>query len=313
MNRGWGSGAGTGWVPPTTRWVGRLLIANGVAFFLTLLVGRGLVFDLFAFHPSRVLVRPWGAVTYLFLHGDFWHLLFNMLALFFFGPPLEERWGGDEFLRFYLIAALGGVAFSFLFAFDSSVIGASAAIYGIMMAFALTWPDAPIHVWGIFPVPARWLVGFLFVVSLVSAFGGAGGGVAHFAHLGGLVTGFLWLRTGGRLQRLSLGIGRRARAPRVQTRGRPPASGARSGSGDGPRGILRVLPGSRSGMGTGSRPESRAGSPVGRGAGDAGRSEAALLDAVDRVLDKISASGMASLTPDERALLDEVSRRHRTH
>jgi membrane associated rhomboid family serine protease len=136
-----------------TPWVRRLLIANGVVFLITLLAGqtfRPAIIDWFAFHPNQVLTRPWGAVTYMFLHGDLWHLLLNMLVLFFFGPPLEERWGSREFLKFYFICGLGGVALSFLFASGASVIGASAAIYGVMLAFAMTWPESPIYVWGIF-------------------------------------------------------------------------------------------------------------------------------------------------------------------
>ena len=125
----------------------------------------------------------------MFLHGDLWHLLINMLVLFFFGPPLEARWGSQEFIRFYVICGLGGAALSFLFA-PQGIIGASAAVYGVMLAFAITWPEAPIYVWGIFPIKAKWLAAFLFALTFISAVGGADGGIAHFAHLGGLVTGF---------------------------------------------------------------------------------------------------------------------------
>lgn len=284
-----------------TPWVRRLLIANGVVFVITLLAGqplRPLIIDWFAFHPGQVLTRPWGIVTYMFLHGDLWHLLLNMLVLFFFGPPIEERWGSREFLKYYFICGLGGVALSFLFASGASVIGASAAIYGVMLAFAMTWPESPIYVWGIFPVKAKWLVGFMFVLTVLSAAGGSGGGVAHFAHLGGLLTGFLYLRLDGRLGKLSLGI---------PTRGSAPNTG---GSGAGRTTRVSVL--TREPRPPESRKETVPGrGPRGRPWQDA--EEEALLDEVDRVLDKISATGMSSLSADERRLLDEVSKRHRAN
>jgi membrane associated rhomboid family serine protease len=263
-----------------TPWVKRLLIANVVIFFLTLVIGEDLVFRWFAFAPAAVLTRPWGAITYMFLHGGFGHLFLNMLVLFFFGPPLERRWGSQAFLRFYLICGLGGVALSFLFV-PNWIIGASAAVYGLMLAFAMNWPNAPIYIWGIFPVQAKWLVAFLFVVSVFSAFGSAGGGIAHFAHLGGLVTGFLYLKSDWRPGLPSKG---RARSVRVRK--------------------MAIVPREES-------PKDSAPQPG--GVDDWAERDTVVLDEVDRILDKISASGMSSLTPEERKVLDEVSRRHRSN
>jgi len=262
-----------------TPWVKRLLLANAVAFLVTV-VDRDLFFRWFAFAPSEFLTRPWGAVTYMFLHGDFWHLFVNMLVLFFFGPPLESRWGSREFVKYYFLCGLGGVALSFVFA-PYWIVGASAAIYGLMLAFALNWPEAPIYIWGIFPVKAKWLVGFLFAVSLMSAFGGADGGIAHFAHLGGIVTGFLYLKSDWRpdLPRRAKRRGSVERRLAIVPR-------------DEPRGEARSAE---------SRPADRPGR------------EDTLLDEVDRILDKISATGIASLTDAERGTLDEVSRRHRSN
>ncbi|MFW5904953.1 MAG: rhomboid family intramembrane serine protease [Gemmatimonadota bacterium] len=260
-----------------TPWVKRLMIANGVIFLFTVLLGVDLVADWFGFHPSRILTRPWGAVTYMFVHAGFWHVFINMLMLFFFGPPLESQWGGREFIKFYLICGLGGVALSFLF-MPASVVGASAAVYGVMAAFAMTWPESPIYVWGIFPVKAKWLVAFLFVLSFFSAVGGAGGGVAHFAHLGGLITGFIYLKAdwhpSERLEKLK-------KATRVRR--------------------FAIVP----------REESR---EEERGDGGSWKSEDdELLDEVDRILDKISEEGMASLTREELRTLDEVSRKRRSN
>ena len=261
-----------------TPWVKRLLIANAVVFVLTWVIGREFVLDWFSFQPTKILFRPWTPLTYMFLHGDFWHVFMNMLVLFFFGPQLESKWGSSEFIRYYLVCGLGGVALSFLFV-SYSIIGASAAVYGIMLAFAMAWPDAPIYFWGIFPVKAKWLVGFFVLLTFINAFGGAGGGVAHFAHLGGFAAGFLYLKTDWRASKAIQDMGKAARARRFAIVPREEREAATSG--------LR------------------------RASDDA--AEKTTLDAVDRVLDKISAEGMASLTEQERELLDQVSKKHRTN
>ncbi len=255
-----------------TPWVKRLLIANAAVFLLLLLVPA--LAPYLAFAPARILTRPWTVATYMFVHANFLHLLFNMLGLFFFGPPLEARWGSREFLKYYLICGLGGALLSFVFGLYGAVVGASAAVFGIMLAFALNWPNAPIYFWGIFPIPAKWLVAILAAMSLFSAFSGARDGVAHLAHLGGFAAGFLYLKLGDgfRLRLASF----KKRTPK-QSR-------------------LTVIPGGS----LGSRPK-----PPRR------KDDEKLLDEVDRVLDKISASGLASLTAEERRILDEVSRRYR--
>ncbi|MGH7555671.1 MAG: rhomboid family intramembrane serine protease, partial [Longimicrobiales bacterium] len=262
-----------------TPWVGRLIIANTVIFLFTYMNENLLSY--FAFVPSRVLTQPWTAVTYMFAHGGIGHLFFNMLGLFFFGPALESRWGSREFIKFYIICGLGGAALSFLLAPANPIIGASAAVYGIMLAFAMNWPEMPIYIWGIFPIQARVLVIILAAISLLSAFSGSGGNVAHFAHLGGFAAGFLYLkldrRGGGAIAKL-----RKFSAKRRMT----------------------VVPGNKETTGrpaTPQRPDRRA----------TDAQEAQLLDELDRVLQKISTDGMSSLTPSERRLLDDVSRRYR--
>jgi len=267
-----------------TPWVKRLLIANVVVFFITM-VYQDFFFEWFAFAPSKVLTQPWGAVTYMFLHGDLMHLFVNMLVLFFFGPPLEARWGSPDFLKFYVICGLGGVALSFLFV-PAWIVGASAAIYGLMLAFAMNWPEAPIYIWGIFPVKAKWLVGVLFLVSLMSAFGGGGGNIAHFAHLGGIITGFLYLKSDWRPGSVKKGKRSGIRVRR-----------------------MAIVPRE------GSRPDAK---PGGRSVGNPpaeewSRGEESVLDEVDRILDKISAEGMTSLTPEEKKTLDHVSRTRRSN
>lgn len=272
-----------------TPMVKKLLVANAAVFLLTLFVGERLLFDWFGLQPGRILVRPWGVATYMFLHAGIWHILMNMLVLFFFGPPLEARWGEREFLRFYLVAGLGGAALSFLF-MPQMVVGASAAIYGVMLAFALNWPNAPIYIYGIFPVKAKWLVGFLFVLTVLGTFGSSGSSTAHFAHLGGILAAFVYLKADWRPQ---------ATISRLKRR----TSGGGGGRGSRSPRPLAIVPREVQ--------EQRTESSTGDGTSTPPSDERKLLDEVDRVLDKISAEGMGSLTSEERRLLDEVSRRRR--
>ncbi|HWV57636.1 MAG TPA: rhomboid family intramembrane serine protease [Longimicrobiales bacterium] len=267
---------GFGFGYPLTPWVKRLLIANAAAYLLFGFLLPDRAWSYAAFVPSQILFRPWTPLTYMFLHAGFFHLFFNMLALFFFGPPLEERWGSREFLKYYLICGLGGAVLSFVFAPNAAVVGASAAVFGIMLAFAMNWPDSPIYIWGIFPVKAKWLVAILAGLSLLSAVQGVGDGIAHFAHLGGFVAGFLYLKVD---------------APRGHLAGLKKRFS---------RSRLTVIPGGKTGP-----------TPTVKRASRPAREEERVLDEVDRVLDKISTQGMSSLSAEERRLLDEVSRRYR--
>ncbi|MCY4574924.1 MAG: rhomboid family intramembrane serine protease [Gemmatimonadetes bacterium] len=303
-----------------TPWVKALLIANGVVFLVTFIVGAEPVFDLLAFSPARIWSRPWGMVTYMFVHAGFWHLLMNCLFIFFFGPPLESRWGSSMFLRFYLICGLGGVLLSFAFS-NSAIVGASAACYGIMLAFAMIWPNTPVYIWGLVPVKVKWLVIVLVSISFLSAVGPNGGGIAHLAHLGGAIAGFLMVKSGwlpavapgapvrsdwgpgagggkGR-RRAAGGEGRWARWWGEIT-GRTGARGRRRG------GRAWVV---RDGGGGDDRKEGRGPRTEDRGA----KRERAELDKVDAVLDKISEHGINSLTAEERDLLDRVSRQTRAN
>lgn len=301
-----------------THWVRILLIANAALFLVTVVVGPARMFDLFAFSPGRVLVQPWGMLTYMFMHAGLWHLLMNLLFIFFFGPPLEARWGSDRFIKFYLICGLGGVLLSFAFS-DAVIVGASAACYGIMLAFAMAWPNQTVHIWALVPVKVKWLVIFLVAMSFVSAISPSRDGVAHLAHLGGAVAGFLLVKSGW----LSAYGGMSAN---VSDRG-PGAGGAgvwgrrrrKPGWSDWRRLVRRSRPGPNLWREGEDRRRDR------RRAEDATDAAAMRviqeymaerrahqeLDRVDEVLDKISAHGINSLTAEERALLDRVSKQTR--
>lgn len=175
-----------------TPFVRALLFANIGVFFLQSVTEWVTVALIFV--PRLILVRPWTVVTYMFLHAGVMHLAFNMLALFFFGPRVEERLGSRSFLYLYLLSGISGALLSLIMGGSAAVLGASGAVFGVMLAFAWFWPDAPIHIWGIIPIPARMLVIITTVLSLWSGLGGVRSNVAHFAHLGGYVGAFLYLK-----------------------------------------------------------------------------------------------------------------------
>ena len=138
-----------------TPWVLRLLIAN-IVMFLVAAPGTPL-FQLLMFVPAWVLQRPWTPLTYMFLHANMAHILFNMLGLYFFGPRVEVRIGSRDFILLYLAAGLAGALLSFFFE-SVPIVGASGAIFGVLLAFAHFWPDERIYLWFILPVPARLMV-----------------------------------------------------------------------------------------------------------------------------------------------------------
>jgi membrane associated rhomboid family serine protease len=180
-----------------TSWVLRLIIANVFVFLLTM--SSPAIVDNWVFVPALILLRPWTIITYMFLHASFGHIFFNMLALFFFGPRLEIVLGGKKFLLLYFISGISGGLLSFFFTPHAAILGASGAVYGVMMGFAFFWPTEPMYIWGILPVQSRWLIVFMTLLSLYGGFGADGGGIAHFAHLGGFLGGYLYLRINRRM------------------------------------------------------------------------------------------------------------------
>jgi rhomboid family protein len=197
---------------PVTPAVKALLIANIAAFVVTFF-WREIEIP-FRLQPQAVFERGavWQFVSYMFLHGNFSHLFFNMLTLWMIGVELERMWGTRYFTKFYFACGLGAGLTQVLLGvlpgsigsqfYYTSTLGASGAIFGLLLAFALYFPSRPFLVFFVFPVPARILVIVLGAISLLMAISGGGGGVAHTAHLGGLVTGYLYLK-GKRINLLS--------------------------------------------------------------------------------------------------------------
>jgi membrane associated rhomboid family serine protease len=185
--------------PPAIKW---LLIIN-VIFYVgprLLYLNLDTFYHIFGLVPERLFngLYLWQLVTYLFVHGGFWHIFFNMFVLWMFGSELERTWGSKEFLKFYFIAGIGAGLFNVLFsllspsAWKVPVIGASGAIYGVLVAYAMLFPERLVYIWFLIPVKVKYLVIFLVAIEFLSTY--SPDGVAHFAHLGGALIGFLYLR-----------------------------------------------------------------------------------------------------------------------
>ncbi len=180
-------------LPPAIK---NIMLINATVFILQLNLSLNQVLvSNFALRPLEVIYsfRLWQLFTYLFLHGDFWHVFFNMFVLWMFGSELERTWGTRRFLIYYLLTGIGAGLFV-LFLSDASTIGASGAVYGIMIAYALNYPDRLIYIYFMFPVKAKYFMGFLALVSFFSTIGPNVDGIAHAAHLGGMVVGFVYLK-----------------------------------------------------------------------------------------------------------------------
>ncbi len=310
------------------KWTKRLLVANVLGFLVLSLVPQNVVLAWLGFAVPGALQRPWTAVTYMFVHGGFFHLFSNMLVLFFLGPRLERKWGGRFFLKFYFVTGLAGALSSILLftmlGQATVMVGASAAIYGLLVAFALNWPNQRILLWFLVPVRAKWLVGALAGFTLLSTLGGVQDGVAHWAHLGGLVSGFVYLRYGERFRLATRrsarrSVGRQDRYSIGQSHVRPgiggflerlffkeePSSPTRPSNGP-INGAPRSSTASRGPAGSGGQRTS--GGRRVEVHRSAPRNDT--INEVDRILDKIREKGMASLTPRERLFLEQVSQQY---
>jgi membrane associated rhomboid family serine protease len=175
-----------------TPWVLRLIVATVV---MHLIASRSIELTrMLMLVPGLLPVRPWTLVTYMFLHGPgVSHILFNMLALFMFGPPLERRLGGPRFLGLYFAGGAAGALFS-LATPHAAIVGASAATFAVSLGFARYWPDSIILIWGIIPVRAWVMVTLMTLLALFGAGGFGQQGVAHLAHLGGFAGGWIYLK-----------------------------------------------------------------------------------------------------------------------
>jgi len=189
--------------------VARIIAVNLAVFLIQTLVPAFTM--MFALTPRLVVEKlyVWQLVTYMFLHGGFAHIFFNMLMLWLFGTAIESVWGGRNFLRYYIFCGIGGALASMIFTYNAIVVGASAAIFGLYLAYAMMFPDNRIYLYFLFPVKAKYLVMGLAVFQLLQGLAGPAG-IAYFAHLGGMAAGLLFFRS-DLLRRVRFGMGPRRR------------------------------------------------------------------------------------------------------
>lgn len=199
------------------------LVAINILMFIATLVNENFMVANFAmFYPASPFFKPWQILTHMFMHGGFWHIFFNMYSLLMFGSILERSLGPKKFLIFYFVTGLGAVALhtgvewmqARVFIANGAIdayqrllmtptLGASGAIYGVLIGFAMLYPQARlILIFPPIPVKAKWLVIIFVAIELVFSINGIQDGVAHFAHLGGMLFGWLlirWWRKHGKL------------------------------------------------------------------------------------------------------------------
>jgi membrane associated rhomboid family serine protease len=191
---------GPGPISPAVKWI---IIANIAAFLLTSIFP--IVVQYLGLIPQLVIERGWiwQPFTYMFLHAGIFHILWNMLGIWMFGVELERQWGTQFFLRYYAVTGVGA-ALTTLFVsllpfgvtstmYGAVTMGASGALYGLLLAFALYYPNRPILMFMLFPIPAKYFVMIIGAIAFLSVDNNR---VAHTAHLGGLIFGYLYLQNG---------------------------------------------------------------------------------------------------------------------
>ncbi len=182
-------------MPPITQ---ALLLLNVALFCLDVFVGPWFT-QLFALWPLGHGFMPWQVLTYAFLHGGVGHLFFNMLGLWMFGAELERVWGQNRFIQFYfasvLSAALAQLLVTSLLGSMGPTVGASGALFGLLLAFAMMFPNRTIMpLFPPIPMKAKYFVALYGGLELLLGVTGSSSGVAHFAHLGGMLGGYLMIR-----------------------------------------------------------------------------------------------------------------------
>jgi membrane associated rhomboid family serine protease len=288
---------------PAVQW---LLAANVGVYFLQLTLFRSeAVYHALGLSVGSLASAWWTPFTYMFVHAGLWHLAFNMLALWMFGPRVEQSWNTRGFTYFYIWCGLGGALAHLLLQGNASLIGASAAVSGVMLAYALRWPDEEVYLFGVIPMKTRWLVVWMVLINLAMGVASTpgGSGIGWFSHLGGLAFGWLYLRMSsfGGLDNFRRWVSPAPDEPE-----------------DGFRAVPKVRPRNRQRADRGEVDEVVAKSnaivarPV-RSAlvprtEDSNRQSAERLDLV---LDKISKHGIESLTSEEVRLLEDMSRKLR--
>jgi len=276
--RSWRPASGYGFQFYTSPTVKALLAINITVFIIQKLMasgtsGLGPFLQTFGLVPAKVITQLhiWQFATYMFLHGGYIHLLFNMFAVWMFGSEVERVWGRRLFLSYYFVAGIGGGITHTITAWGSPIplVGASGAVFGILLAYALLFPDRKILLYFIFPIKAKYFVLIFGLLSLMAAAQPQEDGIGHYAHLGGMLFGYLYLK-GGSL-RLPGSLQEVRSAWRRQRN----------------RSKFRIV-----------RPDEKPDHKL------------ADEERVNEILEKISREGLNSLTEEEQEILRRASRKH---
>ena len=291
--------------PPVVWWLIAINIA--VAFVQLTIVSPVDVRSALGFEMSDLQGRWWSVGTYMFVHAGFWHLALNMYSLWLFGPRVAATQRPGQFVGYYMLCGLGGWFFHVLFTPQGLLLGASAAVMGVMLAYATRWPDEELLLMGIVPITVRWLVVLLVLANVVGGISAeAGAGVAYLAHLGGLATGWVALRMAGVMSLDGM-------RPRVAPMADEPDDMP-------PRAVPRTMPRPRPERETRGEVDEIVAQSAAAIAERAARPSVpraarppakALAGEMDRILDKISSEGLDALNAAERRLLEEAAQRLR--
>ena len=287
--------------PRMTRAVQWLLALNiGVYFLQLTLFGPDAIYSALALDPARFPSAWWTVLTYMFVHAWLAHLAFNMFTLWMFGPRLEHVWGTRSFVRFYLWCGLGGAFAHLAFAQHTAVIGASGAISGVLVAYALRWPDEEVYLFGVIPMKSRWLIAAMIGMNIIFALSPSSG-IDWTAHVGGMAFGWIFLKVSslGGLTRVKGWVSAVPEEPEDMPRAVPRN---RSSMRDQARGVDEVVARSNAVVLRESKPLQHVPKQ---------ESPKEYAARVNLVLDKISQHGINSLTKDEKRLLEEMSRKLR--
>ncbi len=286
-------------IPRMTRAVQWLIALNVIVYFVQFtVVGAGNMQGALGFAMDRLPSRWWTIGTHLFVHGGFWQLVLNMYVLFLFGPRLEAVWGKREFRNFYFWCGLGGWVVHALLVRDSVLLGSTAAVLGVAMAYGSLWAEEEVYLFLAVPVRVKWLVGMMIGIALALGVTATwpGSGLPYLTSVGGVAAAWVFLRTSSGVgidrlrQRVSSVPDVSDEPPRVVPRSMPRRERVRD--------VDDIVAQSQLAV---SRQRAAPSEPATPGTADR-RTE------FDRVLDKISQLGIDSLTAAERRVLEEWSR-----
>ena len=185
-----------------------LILVNIVVFFFRYIAQSQIdLAQIFGLSSGNIWPMIWQPVTYMFVHGDFFHIFMNMFVLWMFGSEMESIWGRSEFLKYYFTTGIGSGLIWLLFNLgnpNAVLIGASGAIYGVLLAYGLMFPNRKVLIYFLFPVKVKYFVIFLGGMAFISSMGSSGSNISHLTHLSGMVIGFIYLKSSWTWSRLKL-------------------------------------------------------------------------------------------------------------